>query len=95
MISYQRQEKPTVVSAYDFIVVGAGSSGSVKPVPDIFHLLDTGTAGAAVPVINIEYFSSSGLGKLTSWRLRSEGDVCLSVCCLSVCLVIWLSGCHL
>ena len=55
MISYQRQEKPTVVSAYDFIVVGAGSSGSVKPVPDIFHLLDTGTAGAAVPVINIKY----------------------------------------
>ena len=31
MIPDYHQEKPNVVSAYDFIVVGAGSSGFVKP----------------------------------------------------------------
>ena len=31
MIPNQYQEKPIVVSAYDFIVVGAGSSGFVIP----------------------------------------------------------------
>ena len=31
MIPNHYQEKPTVVSAYDFIVVGAGSSGFVIP----------------------------------------------------------------
>ena len=50
MISYQSQEKPTVVSAYDFIVVGAGSSGSVTPTPvdDMFHFLTP-----ALPVVPV------------------------------------------